>query len=66
MHESTKTQITIKMKKLLYIPILVLLAACSSKPKDKAAELAESEKATSRDQYKNHRATGAGWYSRLS
>jgi membrane fusion protein (multidrug efflux system) len=44
MHESTKTQITIKMKKLVYIPILALLAACSSKPKDKAAELAELKK----------------------
>jgi membrane fusion protein (multidrug efflux system) len=32
------------MKKLIYIPILVLLAACSSKPKDKAAELAELKK----------------------
>lgn len=32
------------MKKLLYIPVLVLLAACSNKPKDKAAELADLKK----------------------
>jgi membrane fusion protein (multidrug efflux system) len=44
MHVSTKTKITIKMKKLVYIPILVLLAACSNKPKDKAAELADLKK----------------------
>jgi membrane fusion protein (multidrug efflux system) len=44
MHVSTKTQITIKMKKLIYIPILLLAAACSDKPKDKATELAELKK----------------------
>lgn len=32
------------MKKLLYIPALVLLAACSNKPKDKKAELADLKK----------------------
>ncbi len=32
------------MKKLLYIPILLLAAACSDKPKDKATELAELKK----------------------
>jgi membrane fusion protein (multidrug efflux system) len=32
------------MKKLLYIPVLLLLAACSSKPKDKKAELAALQK----------------------
>ncbi|HVW94874.1 MAG TPA: efflux RND transporter periplasmic adaptor subunit [Mucilaginibacter sp.] len=32
------------MKKLLYIPVFVLLAACSNKPKDKKAELAELKK----------------------
>ncbi|MDO3643038.1 efflux RND transporter periplasmic adaptor subunit [Mucilaginibacter sp. L3T2-6] len=32
------------MKKLIYIPALILLAACSSKPKDKKAELAELKK----------------------
>jgi len=32
------------MKKLLYIPALILLAACSSKPKDKKAELADLKK----------------------
>jgi membrane fusion protein (multidrug efflux system) len=32
------------MKKLLYIPALVLLAACSNKPKDKNAELADLKK----------------------
>jgi membrane fusion protein (multidrug efflux system) len=32
------------MKKSVYIPFLVLLAACSSKPKDKAAELDELKK----------------------
>ncbi|WP_342647623.1 efflux RND transporter periplasmic adaptor subunit [Mucilaginibacter sp. CSA2-8R] len=32
------------MKKLIYIPALALLAACSNKPKDKAAELAELKK----------------------
>jgi RND family efflux transporter MFP subunit len=44
MHALTKTKITIKMKKLIYIPALLLLAACSSKPKDKAAELADLKK----------------------
>lgn len=33
-----------KMKKFIYIPFLVLLAACSSKPKDKKAELADLQK----------------------
>ncbi len=33
-----------KMKKFIYIPFLVLLAACSSKPKDKNAELADLKK----------------------
>lgn len=33
-----------KMKKIIYIPFLVLLAACSSKPKDKNAELADLKK----------------------
>nr|WP_067060730.1 efflux RND transporter periplasmic adaptor subunit [Mucilaginibacter sp. L294] len=32
------------MKKLIYIPALLLLAACSSKPKDKKAELADLQK----------------------
>ncbi|MCC8426120.1 efflux RND transporter periplasmic adaptor subunit [Mucilaginibacter sp. UR6-11] len=32
------------MKKLIYIPALLLLAACSHKPKDKAAELADLKK----------------------
>lgn len=32
------------MKKLLYIPVLVLLAACSNKPKDKKAELDDLKK----------------------
>jgi RND family efflux transporter MFP subunit len=32
------------MKKLLYIPALVVLAACSNKPKDKTAELADLKK----------------------
>jgi membrane fusion protein (multidrug efflux system) len=32
------------MKKFLYIPALLLLAACSNKPKDKAAELADLKK----------------------
>ena len=32
------------MKKLLYIPVLLLLAACSNKPKDKKAELADLQK----------------------
>jgi membrane fusion protein (multidrug efflux system) len=32
------------MKKLLYIPALLILAACSSKPKDKATELADLKK----------------------
>jgi len=32
------------MKKLLYIPVLLLLAACNNKPKDKAAELADLKK----------------------
>lgn len=32
------------MKKLLYIPVLVLLAACNNKPKDKTAELADLKK----------------------
>src|ERR1700760_4728835 len=32
------------MKKILYIPALVLLAACSNKPKDKSAELADLKK----------------------
>lgn len=32
------------MKKLIYIPALILLAACSSKPKDKKAELADLQK----------------------
>ncbi|WP_295796106.1 efflux RND transporter periplasmic adaptor subunit [Mucilaginibacter sp.] len=32
------------MKKLLYIPALILLAACSSKPKDKKTELADLKK----------------------
>jgi RND family efflux transporter MFP subunit len=33
-----------KMKKFIYIPFLVLLAACSSKPKDKKAELDDLKK----------------------
>ncbi|WP_345106143.1 efflux RND transporter periplasmic adaptor subunit [Mucilaginibacter panaciglaebae] len=32
------------MKKFIYIPALVLLAACSQKPKDKATELADLKK----------------------
>jgi RND family efflux transporter MFP subunit len=32
------------MKKILYIPALVLLAACSNKPKDKKTELADLKK----------------------
>jgi membrane fusion protein (multidrug efflux system) len=32
------------MKKLIYIPVLLLLAACSNKPKDKNAELADLKK----------------------
>ena len=32
------------MKKILYIPVLMLLAACSTKPKDKATELADLKK----------------------
>jgi membrane fusion protein (multidrug efflux system) len=32
------------MKRFLYIPALLLLAACSNKPKDKAAELADLKK----------------------
>jgi membrane fusion protein (multidrug efflux system) len=32
------------MKKLIYIPLLLLLAACSQKPKDKSAELADLKK----------------------
>ncbi len=32
------------MKKLIYIPALAVLAACSNKPKDKTAELAELKK----------------------
>lgn len=32
------------MKKILYIPALILLAACSSKPKDKKTELADLKK----------------------
>ncbi|MCQ6956658.1 efflux RND transporter periplasmic adaptor subunit [Mucilaginibacter aquariorum] len=32
------------MKKLLYIPVILLLAACSSKPKDKKTELADLQK----------------------
>jgi membrane fusion protein (multidrug efflux system) len=32
------------MKKLIYIPVLLLLAACSNKPKDKTAELDELKK----------------------
>jgi membrane fusion protein (multidrug efflux system) len=32
------------MKKLIYIPALLLLAACSSKPKDKKTELADLQK----------------------
>jgi membrane fusion protein (multidrug efflux system) len=32
------------MKKLIYIPALLLLAACSEKPKDKTAELADLKK----------------------
>jgi membrane fusion protein (multidrug efflux system) len=32
------------MKKLIYIPVLILLAACSSKPKDKKAELEDLKK----------------------
>ena len=32
------------MKKLIYIPALLLLAACSSKPKDKKTELADMQK----------------------
>lgn len=43
-HVSTKTQLTINMKKLIFIPALILLAACSQKPKDKSAELADLKK----------------------
>jgi len=43
MHTLTKLY-TIKMKKLIYIPALVFLAACSPKPKDKATELADLKK----------------------
>ncbi|HEY9535166.1 MAG TPA: efflux RND transporter periplasmic adaptor subunit [Mucilaginibacter sp.] len=32
------------MKKLIFIPALILLAACSQKPKDKSAELADLKK----------------------
>jgi membrane fusion protein (multidrug efflux system) len=32
------------MKKLLYIPAILFLAACSNKPKDKKAELADLQK----------------------
>ncbi|WP_295772459.1 efflux RND transporter periplasmic adaptor subunit [uncultured Mucilaginibacter sp.] len=32
------------MKKFIYIPVLLFLAACSNKPKDKKAELAELKK----------------------
>jgi membrane fusion protein (multidrug efflux system) len=32
------------MKKLLYIPVILLLAACSSKPIDKKTELADLQK----------------------
>jgi membrane fusion protein (multidrug efflux system) len=32
------------MKKLLYIPAILILAACSNKPKDKATELADLKK----------------------
>jgi membrane fusion protein (multidrug efflux system) len=32
------------MKKLIYIPFILLLAACSSKPKDKKTELADLQK----------------------
>lgn len=32
------------MKKLLYIPVILFLAACSNKPKDKKAELADLQK----------------------
>ena len=32
------------MKKLLYLPVILLLAACSGKPKDKATELADLKK----------------------
>ncbi len=32
------------MKKILYIPVLLLLAACAGKPKDKKAELADLKK----------------------
>jgi membrane fusion protein (multidrug efflux system) len=46
MHVLTKLKslYTIKMKKLIYIPALLLLAACSNKPKDKATELADLKK----------------------
>ncbi|WP_428331435.1 efflux RND transporter periplasmic adaptor subunit [Mucilaginibacter sp.] len=32
------------MKKILYIPVILILAACSNKPKDKKAELADLKK----------------------
>src|ERR1700744_593810 len=47
MHVLTKTDhftYIIKMKKLLYIPAILFLAACSQKPKDKATELADLKK----------------------
>ncbi|MDB5030835.1 MAG: efflux transporter periplasmic adaptor subunit [Mucilaginibacter sp.] len=46
MHVLTKTKspYTIKMKKLIYIPVLLLMAACSQKPVDKATELADLKK----------------------
>src|ERR1700744_2801009 len=47
MHVLTKTDhftYIIKMKKLLYIPAILFLAACSNKPKDKATELADLKK----------------------
>src|ERR1700744_3896206 len=47
MHVLTKTDhftYIIKMKKLIYIPALLFLAACSQKPKDKATELADLKK----------------------
>lgn len=44
MHVSTKTKLTKNMKKYIYIPALLLLAACSQKPKDKTAELADLKK----------------------
>src|ERR1700761_2116825 len=47
MHVLTKTDhftYIIKRKKLLYIPAILFLAACSQKPKDKATELADLKK----------------------